>query len=181
MSQVLHPNLFAFHIIFVVSWFAGLFYLVRLFIYHTEASEKQEPERSILLSHFRKAESNLLNVITWPAMVATYLFGFWMAIATYEYYFYQPWFYIKLAFVLGLTWYHIQCVIMHNRMKKNIFRYSSFKLRLWNEVATLFLVTIVFIVVYREQGNPIWGIIGFILLSVLLYFGVQLYKKLRKK
>ena len=97
-----HPYLLALHIIFVVAWFAGLFYLVRLYIYHTEANNRQEPDRSILIAHFKKAERNLLNIITWPAMIGTYIFGFWYA---YELFggFFPGWLIMKLALVLGLN------------------------------------------------------------------------------
>ena len=72
------------HIIFIVTWFAGLFYLVRLFIYHTEAHQKQEPDRSILISHFKLAEKRLFFGITYPSMILTYIFGFWMALSMFR-------------------------------------------------------------------------------------------------
>src|SRR5580704_195967 len=99
-----HPYLLAIHIIFVVAWFAGLFYIVRLFIYHTEANKKPEPDRSILIAHFKMAERKLLNIITWPAMIGTYIFGFWYAYELFGFSF-PGWLMLKLAFVLGLTLY----------------------------------------------------------------------------
>lgn len=175
-----YPNLLALHIIFVVSWFAGLFYLVRLFIYHTEADKKPEPDRTILINHFKKAERNLLNIISWPAMIGTYIFGFWYAYELYGFSF-PGWLILKLGLVLGLTLYHFQCSIMRKRLQKEIFRNSSFQLRLWNEVATLFLVAIIFVVEYKSAGNPLWGIVGFVLFAVLLLLAVNLYRKMRKK
>ena len=75
--------LLALHIIFVVTWFAGLFYIVRLFVYHSEAKEKPEPERSILISHFKGAEKRLWYGITWPSAIGTYIFGIWLLVDRY--------------------------------------------------------------------------------------------------
>ena len=68
------------HIVFVVSWFAGLFYLVRLFVYHTEAQEKEQPERNLLSTQFSIMEKRLMNAITTPAMVITWLTGLTMVV-----------------------------------------------------------------------------------------------------
>src|SRR3569832_1856341 len=88
------------HIIFVVTWFAGLFYIVRLFIYHVEANSKPEPERSILINHFKIAERRLLYGITLPSMILVYVFGFWMAFEMFGTDF-PKWLWIKLSFVGG--------------------------------------------------------------------------------
>ncbi len=169
----------ALHIIFVVTWFAGLFYIVRLFVYHSEADKKPEPERSILINHFMIAEKRLWYGITWPSMIATYIFGFWMAYEMYGFSF-PGWLIMKLAFVFGLTLYHLQCGIMFSNYKQGIIKYSSFKLRLWNEVATLFLVAIIFIVVLKDQGNWLWGMAGLIIFAVLLMIAINVYRKVRR-
>src|SRR5205085_9203856 len=126
------------HIIFVVTWFAGLFYIVRLFIYHTEANGKAEPERSILINHFTGAERRLLFGITLPSMILTYTFGLWMAFEMFGTDF-PKWLWIKLSFVFGLTIYHLICHVMYVNLKNDRYKYSSFQLRMWNEVTTLFL------------------------------------------
>ena len=176
-----NPYLLALHIIFVVTWFAGLFYIVRLFIYHTEADKKPEPDRSVLINHFKGAERRLWYGITWPSMVLTYVFGFWMAFSNYSYYFTSGWFFIKLSFVFGLTLYHLQCGIMLRNLKLDRFKYSSFRLRLWNEVTTLFLFAIVFTVVLKERGNYVWGIIGLVIFALLLLAAANIYRKKRGK
>ena len=168
----------ALHIIFVVTWFAGLFYIVRLFVYHSEASNKPEPDRTILTNHFKVAEKRLWYGITWPSMIGTYLFGFWMAYELYGFSF-PGWLLLKLAFVIGLTLYHLQCGNMFRYFQRNEIRYSSMKLRLWNEVATLFLFSIVFIVVLKDQGNWLWGVVGLILFALALTLAIYLYKKAR--
>ena len=74
----LYPK--ALHIIFVVSWFAGLFYIIRLFIYHTEAEEKPESERKALQDQFKIMENRLWYIITWPAAILATVFGVWMVL-----------------------------------------------------------------------------------------------------
>ena len=94
----------ALHIIFVVSWFAGLFYMVRLFIYHVEAQAKSDIEKEILSNQFIIMEKKLWWIITTPAMVLTVIFGTWMVILRPGL-LYAPWFQIKLVFVLLLVIY----------------------------------------------------------------------------
>lgn len=168
----------ALHIIFVVTWFAGLFYIVRLFIYHTEASLKQEPDKSILISHFKGAEKRLWYGITWPSMILTYLFGYWLA---YEMYGFDlpGWLWLKLAFVFGLTLYHFECHMMYKALSRDIVKYSSFRLRMWNEVTTLFLFAVVFIVVLKDSGNWMWGIAGLVIFAILLLIAIYIYRKKR--
>jgi putative membrane protein len=104
------------HIIFVVSWFAGLFYIIRLFIYHTEAEERPENERDILQAQFIIMEKKLWQIITTPAMVLTLLSGITMLILN-PYYLQQPWMWVKIGFVLGLLVYHFFCQRILNQLK----------------------------------------------------------------
>jgi putative membrane protein len=168
------------HIIFVVSWMAGLFYSVRLFIYHTEASEKPPLERDILQREFEKIESRLWNIITTPAMVLTVLAGVTMLYlnpALLQ----ASWMHVKLAFVVGLIAYHFICQRIMNQLKAGVFKLSSFQLRLWNEVATIFLVAIVFTVVLKSAVNWIFGLLGLIIFSAVIMSAVKLYKRYRLK
>lgn len=141
------------HIIFMVSWFAGLFYMVRLFIYHVEAQQKEEVERTILSDQFMVMQQKLWWIITTPAMVLTIVFGTWMLALNWNYYKQAPWMHIKLTFVLLLLVYHFICQKIMFNFRRNHFNWSSMKLRLWNEVATLFLVSIVFLVVLKDSFN----------------------------
>ena len=168
----------ALHIIFVVTWFAGLFYIPRLFIYHTEAQSKPEPEKTILSNQFKLMTKRLWFGITWPSAILTYIFAFWLAYDLYGFSF-PGWLLLKLSFVLGLTLYHLQCGIIYQRLQKNIFRWSALKLRFWNEIATLLLVGIVFVVTLKDQGNFWWGLIGMIVFIVLLVIAILIYKKKR--
>lgn len=167
----------ALHIIFVVTWFAGLFYMVRLFIYATEASEKEENERNILLNQLMLMQHRLWYIISWPSAILTLFLGTWLAVVSG--FWTMPWFHLKILFVFGLFLYHIICQKIHLQMKKGIFKYSSTQLRIWNEVATLFLFAIVFIVVLKSTLSWLWGVIGLILIGILLMLGIKIYKKLR--
>jgi putative membrane protein len=168
------------HIIFVVSWMAGLFYSVRLFIYHTEANERPAFERDILQREFEKIENRLWNIITTPAMVLTVLAGVTMLYLNPTL-LQASWMHVKLAFVVGLIAYHFICQRIMNQLKAGVFKLSSFQLRLWNEVATIFLVAIVFTVVLKSAVNWIFGLVGLIIFSAVIMSAVKLYKRYRAK
>ncbi|MEJ5964086.1 CopD family protein [Pedobacter immunditicola] len=170
----------AVHIIFVVSWMAGLFYGVRLFIYYTEANDKPEMERLILQREYQKITQRLWSIITTPAMVLTVAAGVTMlfirpALLS------MPWMHVKLAFVVLLLTYHFLCLRILNQLKKGIFKLSSFQLRLWNEVATIILVAIVFAVVLKSAVDWIYGLIGLVIFSTVIMLAVKWYKSYRKK
>lgn len=169
----------ALHVIFVVCWFAGLFYMVRLFIYTKEANEKEEPAKSILTTQLTLMQKKLWFIITWPSFIGTFIFGGWMlllnpAILTF------PWMWLKLIFVGLLALYHLQCHAYYKQQQAGIFKPSSFKLRLFNELATIFLVAIVFLIIVRSTSGLIWGMIGLFIFASLLMGGVYIYKRQRK-
>ncbi len=170
----------AIHIIFVVCWFAGLFYIVRLFIYHTEAQELPEPDRTILSKQYEIMERRLWNIITVPSMVLTVLAG---AIMLYlvPAWLQQPWMHIKLTFVALLLVYHFMCQVKIKQMRYGLFVWSSMRLRLWNEVATILLFAIVFLAVLKNSVSWIYGSVGIILLSMLIMLGAKVYKYYRTK
>jgi protoporphyrinogen IX oxidase len=170
----------AIHIIFMVSWMAGLFYIVRLFIYHTEANDRPDTERLILQRQFAVMERKLWNIITTPAMILTVLAGVGMlylnpALLT------AGWMQIKLLFVIGLLGYHFKCQQIIAHLKSDKFSWSSTKLRIWNEVATIFLVAIVFLVILKSAVNWIFGLIGLLLFTVIIMSAVKIYKYYRTK
>jgi protoporphyrinogen IX oxidase len=167
------------HIIFVVSWFAGLFYIVRLFIYHTEANQKPETEKRILQVQFDVMQRRLWYIITTPAMILTVIFGTLMLIANPSL-LKLPWMHAKLAFVVVLLVYHFICQGIMNRLKNGASKWSSMHLRLWNEVATLLLVAIVFLVIMKDAISGMKGVIGFFCVAIALMLGIRLYKKMRK-
>ncbi|WP_435263263.1 CopD family protein [Tenacibaculum sp. nBUS_03] len=168
----------ALHIIFVVTWFSGLFYIVRLFIYHTEAEKKEEPAKEILQTQYKLMEKRLWYIITWPSAILASFFAFWMLYKNPSY-LQMSWMHVKLSFVLALYVYHWGCQRIYKQLQKNIIKHSSLKLRVWNEVATIILFAVVFLVVLQNAINWIWGVIGIVLVSVLLMLAVRLYKKIR--
>jgi putative membrane protein len=169
----------ALHIIFIVNWFAGLFYMPRLFIYTTEANEKEEPARSILIEQNKLMQQRLWFIITWPAAVITLVLGVWLLVKSGM--ISQPWMHVKLTFVVGLYAYHIACHFIYLQQQKNIFKYTSRQLRIWNEGATIFLFAIIFLVVIKTNLSFVYGLVGMIALAVLLMAGIQLYAIFRSR
>lgn len=167
----------ALHIIFVVTWFAGLFYIVRLFVYKAEANEKAEPEKSILLKQFAIMQKRLWYGITWPSAILTLIFGTWMG---FLYGSLPAWLLVKLLFVSGLFIYHILLHRIFLRQQKEDFRWTSQQLRIWNEVATLFLVAIVMLAVVKQLISFVWGLGVLIGLGILLFAAIKIYKRFRK-
>ena len=170
----------ALHIIFVVTWFAGLFYIVRLFIYQTEAEQKPEPAKEILQTQYKLMSKRLWYIITWPSAVLASVFAFWM-LYTNPYYLEEPWMLIKLSFVFALYFYHGYCHKIFTKLQNNEVKYTALKLRIFNEVSTILLFAIVFIVTVKSAINWIWGVVGIILFGVLMMLGIKLYKTLREK
>lgn len=170
----------ALHIIFVVTWFAGLFYIVRLFIYDVETIDKPENERKILSAQFKIMQKRLWFGITWPSAVLTWIFGLWLVYTNPDF-LKMPWFHIKLTFVVLLTLYHLSCGMILNQLKNGKCKYSSGQLRVWNEVATLFLVSIIFLVELQHALNWFWGLFGLLIFTMVLMLAIKIYKKVRAK
>ena len=167
----------ALHIIFIVTWFSGLFYIVRLFVYTTEANEKPEPEKSILVNQFLVMQKRLWYGITWPSFIFTFIFGPWM---WYMFGSLPQWLLVKLFFVVGLLLYHLSLHYIFKQQQKGVFRYSSQQLRTWNEVATLFLISIVMLAVVKQLLSVVWAVAGLVAFAVLLLISIRVYKKLRR-
>jgi putative membrane protein len=166
----------AIHIIFVVTWFAGLFYMPRLLIYAAEANEKPEPEKNILLSQFKIMQRRLWYGITWPSAILTLIFGTWM----WHLFGSMPsWLLTKVIFVAGLYVYHLLTHRVFAQQQKNIFTLSSMQLRIWNEVATIFLIAIVFLVVVKDALVWTKALAGLAVLILVLLSAIKIYKKVR--
>ena len=168
----------ALHIIFIVTWFAGMFYMPRLFIYNTEAAEKPQPEKSILQKQFGILMRRLWFGITWPSAILTLIFGPWIWYLLDSF---PRWLMIKLCFVVGLYIYHFTLHIIYRQQIKGVFKYSSQQLRIWNEVATIFLVAIVILAVVKQNMSVVWGLVGLIAFVILLVSAIRIYKLVRNK
>jgi len=167
----------ALHIIFIVTWFSGMFYIVRLFIYNTEANEKSELERSILQKQFGIMIKRLWFGITWPSAILTLILGPWMWFMLGSL---PTWLAIKLCFVIGLYAYHFTLHSIYKQQLKGAFKYSSMQLRVWNEVATIFLIAIVMLAVVKQSMSWFWGLVGLILFILILMSAIRIYKAIRK-
>jgi putative membrane protein len=168
----------ALHIIFIVTWFSGIFYIVRLFIYNTEAAEKEGIEKEILQKQFSIMIKRLWLGITWPSAILTLIFGTWIA---FLYGSIPSWLWVKLGFVAGLYAYHLTLHKIYRDEMNGIFKYTSNQLRIWNEVATIFLIAIIMIVSVKDSMSWVWGLIGLILFSIVLMSAIKIYKILRDK
>jgi len=168
----------ALHIIFVVTWFSGMFYMVRLFIYNTEAGEKEEVEKNILRRQFNIMIRRLWFAITWPSAILTAIFGGWM---WYLWGSLPGWLMIKLGFVLGLYAYHFSLHAIYRQQSRGVFKYTSQQLRIWNEISTIFLVAIVMLVVVKQNLSWLWGITGLVLFVIALMSAIKIYKYIRNR
>ena len=172
----------ALHIIFIVTWFAGLFYAVRLFIYHTETLNRPSPEKEILQKEYAIITKKLWYIIAWPSAIITLILATFLLLTPIgAAYLKQGWMHIKLVFVVLLYGYHILCHILFKQLQKNEIRFKSGQLRLWNEIATLILFSVVFIVVLKNTISWIFGVSGILGLMILLMLGIKIYKRLRNK
>lgn len=167
------------HIIFVITWFAGLFYIVRLFIYQTEAEKKPSPDKEILQTQYKLMSKRLWYIITWPSGILTCVFAVWLIVQTPGY-LTMNWMLIKLGFVGLLILYHLSCQKIYSQLQNDIIKYSSFKLRMFNEISTILLFAIVFLVVLKSTINWIWGVVGIIAVGILLMAGIKFYKRIRE-
>ncbi|HVK49618.1 MAG TPA: CopD family protein [Pseudobacter sp.] len=167
----------ALHIIFVVTWFAGLFYMPRLMVYNAEAELQPEPARGILRAQYTVMMKRLWFGITWPSAVLTLVLGLttWYQLGVFP-----DWLKIKLLFVIGLFAYHGSLHMVASQQWKGVFKYSGQQLRIWNEVATIFLVAIVMLVVVKENMSVVWGLLGLILFVVILMSAIRIYKMVRQ-
>lgn len=166
------------HLVFVVSWFAALLYAVRLLVYIAEADSTTEAGAAI------KAQLGIMLrrlwlAIAWPASVLATIFGVWMMVELRLWA--EPWMQVKLALVLALWVYHWVTNSFVFSAQAGRPRLSSFQFRIWNELATLWLVAIVFVVVLKSTLSWLWFTAGFFALGLLLMMAVRIYKGFRLK
>ena len=168
------------HLIFVITWFAGLFYIVRLFVYQIEAFNKPSPDKKILGAQFKIMAKRLWYIITWPSMILALVFAIWLIILR-PFYLTDAWMQVKLVFVFLLIVYHFKCHSIFKQLQQDVIKHSSNFMRLFNEGATIILFAVVFLVILKNAVNWIYGVVGIVLFSVLLMLGYKFYKRLREK
>jgi putative membrane protein len=170
----------AFHLIGVVVWFAGLFYLVRLFVYHAEASEQPEPAQSILKNQYQIMEKRLYNIITTPGMLVTVAMAVGL-ISTEPEILKSGWLHIKLALVGILMLYHFFCGRIVKQLAKNECVWTGQQFRALNEAPTVLLVVIVLLAVFKNNlplDLTTWLIVALI---IVMAASIQLYAKKRRQ
>ena len=168
------------HLIFVVTWFAGLFYIPRLFIYQIEANERPEAEKNILLPQLQLMTKRLWFIITWPSAVLATFFACWLLYLAPDW-LNESWMHVKLVFVALLFAYHFKCHHIHKQLMRGSFTWTSNQMRLWNEGSTIILFSVVFLVILKNAFNWIYGVAGIFILGALLMLGIRLYKRIRIK
>ena len=160
-----------------MTWFAALFYVVRLFIYQTEASYHREiTTRYILCKQMKLMSYRLWYVIAWPSAVLALLFGGLLLKPWLD----QLWMWYKLGFVLLLLSYHLYCHSLFLGIQQDKYRLTSLQLRLLNEVPTLLLFLIVFLAVFKRVSGIGLGLLALLILAVVLYVTVRMYKYYRE-
>jgi len=171
------------HLIFVITWFAGLFYIVRLFVYQIEANDKPSPEKEILQKQYKIMTYRLWYIITWPSAVLASIFAFWMLFFTDlgKAWLQMPWMQVKLGFVFVLYLYHYKCHKIFKELQNDQVKYTTNYMRLWNEGATIILFAVVFLVILKNAVNWIYGVVGIMLFSILIMLGFKFYKRIREK
>ncbi|MEZ4801659.1 MAG: CopD family protein [Gelidibacter sp.] len=168
------------HLIFVITWFAGLFYIPRLFVYQIEAFHKSSPEKEILGKQLKLMAKRLWNIITWPSAILAIFFAIWLIILVPSW-LEQGWMHVKLTFVVLLIIYHLKTHQFYKQLQRDVVKKTSNFMRLWNEGATFILFAIVFLVILKNAINWIFGVIGIIVLGLLLMLGFKIYKNIRSK
>lgn len=183
--MMLYVILKAVHIIFMVSYFAGIFYLVRIFVYYKDTDEFPEPKQNILREQYVFMARRLWNIITVPAGVLMMLSGLILIYLNFGL-MKSPWFHLKLTFLLGLAVYHYWCwkkVLQLKLLSGNAIETKNIKLRQANEIATFILFLVVFTVILKAAVLTYWWqlIVGFVLLVVLISATVKWVNKNKTK
>ena len=134
----------ALHLIFMVTWFAGLFYLPRLFVYHAMSNDKISTDR------FKVMEKKLFYGITTPGGIFTIIFGYCLLIASgIDSYNNQLWFWLKMVLILILVLYHIYCFFLLQDFKYDKNKHTHIWYRWFNEIPVLILVGIILLAVIK--------------------------------
>lgn len=175
-----YPYIKSLHLIFIITWFAGLFYIVRLFVYQIEASQKPSPEKEILGKQLKIMASRLWNIITWPSMILALIFGTILIILMPEW-LSRSWMQVKLVFVILLIIYQFKCHQIFKQLQNDVVKHSSNYMRLFNEVPTLILFAVVFLVILKSAVNWIYGTVGIFVFAIILMMGFKIYKRIREK
>jgi putative membrane protein len=151
---------------------------VRLFVYFSETEALPEPDKSILQKQYQLMQRRLWYGITWPSAIITLVLG---SLLIFQYGYIPNWLWVKLCFVVILYFYQFYCHTIFLQHQQGIVVLSSAQLRLYNEVATVLLFAIVFLVVLKESLGWVYGLASVSVLILVLLFGIYVYKLFRTK
>lgn len=149
-------------------------------MYHIEAAQKQEPDKSILVSQLKLMTKRLWYIITWPSAILASLFAFWL-LYLMPVWLEQDWMLVKMGFVVLLYAYHYKCHLIFKEFQGDVIKWTSNGMRIWNEGTTLILFSVIFLVILRNAINWIYGVIGLFLLAAILMVGFKMYQRIRRK
>ena len=169
----------ALHIIFMVTWFAGLFYIVRLFVYHREAQDKIEVEQNILIPQYQLMQKRLWFAITWPSAILCTLFGFSMLYINSGL-LSAGYMHVKLGFIFFLWVYQVYTHLLFLKLQRNERILNSIRFRFLNEVPTVILIAVVFLIIQRDSFNWIKGVVGILGIAILLTLAIKWYQRIRQ-
>jgi putative membrane protein len=152
----------------------------RLFVYFAEANSKKEPDKSILQNQFKIMQRRLWYGITMPSAFLVLILGGsllhnFMPLSAH------PWLILKLVFVVGLYGYHFFLHKIFKQQQNDIIAYSPMALRVINEISTIFLFAIVFLVILKSVMSMIYGIAALVGLILILMVAIKIYKNIREK
>jgi protoporphyrinogen IX oxidase len=169
----------SFHIVAFVAWFAGLFYLPRLFVYHVEANEQPEAVRTILKSQYGLMERRLYSIIMTPAMVVTIAMAIGMVSLAPDL-LHQPWLQVKLVLVAVLVAYHVYCKRIMGRLAAGETPFTAQQFRWLNEFPTFLLVVVVMLAIFKNDlPRDATGYVV-VLMAVAFAASIQLYARKRR-
>ncbi len=170
-----------FHLVGMVGWFGGMFYLVRIFVYHVEAFDKPDHEAKVLIPQYQLMESRVYRIICNPGMIITWIFGLLMLYAYgMEWFKTNNWMHAKLTLVFLLSGYLGYCKVIIRKLATGERVMSSFKFRLFNEVPSIFLLSIILLAVYQNYLQFGKALIGILIFGFIIFAFARFYKSIRK-
>lgn len=174
------PLFKALHFVGLVGWFGGLFYLVRIFVYHVEAMDKVEPERSILTRQYNIMEWRVYKIICVSGLLLTWIFGTLIIFAYgWEWFKINTWLHFKIGLVILLSGYQHYCKSIIKKLEKGIPVMTSFRFRLFNEVPSILLLAIVLLAVFRNTLDFGKAMLGIVTFALAIYLITRAYRSMR--
>ena len=163
-------------LIATVTFFAGTFHIVRLFVAHREALAKWEPDRAILSKQFGSLERRALYYLIWPSLVAVIVLGAWLIIqkpAVLK----QPFMQVGLGLVALLAGYHFMVQDVYGKLKRGEIRWSALQLQLWAQGATILLFAVILVALMRDRLTWVWGSLGLVVLGGVVMVAIASIRK----